>query len=112
MEQHGRRLTDAFVAVLELRKHFREGTDFCTAPTDLTAVATASRFPIDEQPEQSTEGIGRRRPVGILVFETVEPLRNRFEYFAEGAPLRIFLEGRCHNMYAYVRIPRGLVTTN
>lgn len=29
------RLTDAFVAALELRKHLREGTDFCTALTDL-----------------------------------------------------------------------------
>lgn len=31
MEQRGRRLTDAFVAALELRKHLREGTGFCTA---------------------------------------------------------------------------------
>ncbi len=36
MKQRGRRLTDAFVAALELREHFREGTDFCTALTDLT----------------------------------------------------------------------------
>ena len=35
MEQRGRRLTDAFVAALELRKHLREGTDFCAALTDL-----------------------------------------------------------------------------
>ncbi len=35
MVQRGRRLTDAFVAALELRKHLREGTDFCTALTDL-----------------------------------------------------------------------------
>ncbi|WP_049972699.1 transposase [Haladaptatus cibarius] len=36
MEQRGRRLTDAFVAALGLREHLREGTDFCTALTDLT----------------------------------------------------------------------------
>jgi len=35
MEQRGHRLTDAFVAALELRKHLREGTDFCTALADL-----------------------------------------------------------------------------
>jgi len=35
MEQRGRRLTDAFVAALELRKRLREGTDFCTALADL-----------------------------------------------------------------------------
>jgi hypothetical protein len=35
MEQRGRRLTDAFVAALELRKHLREGTAFCVALTDL-----------------------------------------------------------------------------
>ena len=35
MEQRGRRLTDAFVAALELRKHLREGADLCTALTDL-----------------------------------------------------------------------------
>ncbi len=35
MEQRGRRLTDAFVAALELRKHLREGTAFCDALTDL-----------------------------------------------------------------------------
>jgi hypothetical protein len=35
MEQRGRRLTDAFVAALELRKHLREGTAFCEALTDL-----------------------------------------------------------------------------
>ena len=27
MEERGRRLTDAFVAALELREHLREGTD-------------------------------------------------------------------------------------
>lgn len=31
MEERGRRLTDAFVAALELREHLGEGTDFCTA---------------------------------------------------------------------------------
>nr|WP_211250897.1 hypothetical protein [Haladaptatus cibarius] len=36
MVQRGRRLTDAFVAALELCKNLREGTDFCTALTDLT----------------------------------------------------------------------------
>ncbi|CQR53042.1 MULTISPECIES: transposase [Haloferax] len=35
MEQRGRRLTDAFVAALELRKHLREGTAFCDALTVL-----------------------------------------------------------------------------
>lgn len=35
MEQRGRRLTDAFVAALELRKHLRKGTAFCSALTDL-----------------------------------------------------------------------------
>ncbi|MFC7130623.1 transposase [Haloferax chudinovii] len=35
MEQRGRRLTDAFVAALELRKHLRKGTAFCGALTDL-----------------------------------------------------------------------------
>jgi hypothetical protein len=35
MEQRGRRLTDAFVAALELRKHLREGIAFCDALTDL-----------------------------------------------------------------------------
>lgn len=35
MEERGRQLTDAFVASLELRKHLREGTDFCAALTDL-----------------------------------------------------------------------------
>ncbi len=35
MEQRGRRLTDAFVAALELRNYFREGVDFCTALADL-----------------------------------------------------------------------------
>ena len=35
MEQRGRRLTDAFVAALELRKHLREGTAFCDALTNL-----------------------------------------------------------------------------
>ena len=35
MGERGRRLTDAFVAALELREHLREGTDFCTALTDL-----------------------------------------------------------------------------
>ena len=36
MVQRGRRLTDAFVAALELRKNLREGTSFCTALADLT----------------------------------------------------------------------------
>ncbi|ODR80085.1 transposase [Haladaptatus sp. W1] len=35
MVQRGRRLTDAFVAALELRKHLRKGTAFCAALTDL-----------------------------------------------------------------------------
>ncbi|WP_227378029.1 transposase [Haladaptatus halobius] len=35
MTQRGRRLTDAFVAALELRKCLRGGTDFCTAFSDL-----------------------------------------------------------------------------
>lgn len=34
MKKRGRRLTDAFVAALELRKHLREGTDICAALTD------------------------------------------------------------------------------
>jgi hypothetical protein len=35
MVQRGRRLTDAFVAALVLRKHLREGTELCTALTNL-----------------------------------------------------------------------------
>jgi hypothetical protein len=35
MKQRGQRLTDAFVAALELHKRLREGINFCTALTDL-----------------------------------------------------------------------------
>lgn len=35
MGERGRRLTNAFVAALELCEHLREGTGFCTALADL-----------------------------------------------------------------------------
>jgi len=50
MEQRGRRLTDAFVAALELRKRLREGTDFCTALADLRLKSRCSKTGIRMAP--------------------------------------------------------------